>query len=147
MYCDFHAHLHTKWYRALQGGTCYYMTVHKPILSWFMAVHVCTWQCTPIPVHVCTWQCTPASSHCMHKLVYLSLGTLARASPGSGPPLPAAAAAAAGDAAAGASPAVAASTGVTSRERTPAPPASDGPRPAGEQKEGRQHVVAKRRLR
>jgi hypothetical protein len=69
-----------------------------------------------------------ASSHCMHKLVYSSLGALARASPASyGPPLchprAAAAAAAAGDAEAGASPAAAAVAGGGITSRSPAPPA------------------------
>ena len=80
----------------------------------------------------------------MHRLVYSSPGTLARASPATGPPFATRGRRDGGWQCRGRRLAAAPATaggGVTSQSPRPRP------RPAGGRQEGRQHVEAKRRLR
>ena len=85
-----------------------------------------------------------ASSHCMHKLVHSSPGTLARASPATAPPFATRGRRGGGWQCSGRRLAAAPATaggGVTSKSPLPRP------QPAGGRQEGRQHVAAKRCLR
>ena len=118
---------HGLWqYMSVHGSTCGSTRQFYHGTRQYMAVHVstgrfcCAFESSALPAP----SVASASRHCRHKLVYLSLGRTARASPVTAPSLPPAAAAAAGDAAAGASPAA----GGSVPSRSPAPLA---PSPAG----------------
>ena len=107
-------------YNKVQGSTWRYMSVHGLHLRRAAGRGGGRFWCAFQIAALTAPTVASASSHCMHKLVYSSLGALARASPAwacqcYGPPLchlrAAAAAAAAGDAEAGSSPAPAAAAG------------------------------------
>jgi hypothetical protein len=151
---------YTKWYKAVQvkvqQGTRQYMAVHVSTRSAFALGRGrggrgggrfwCAFEIAALTAPTVA----SASSHCMHKLVYSSLGALARASPASAtaPPF--------------------ATRGQRRRRRRlamprqaprqpqpqprvaashPDPLPHRRPRPAGGRREGRRHVAAKRRLR
>ena len=137
-------------YNKVQGSTWRYMSVHGLHLRRAAGRGGGRFWCAFQIAALTAPTVASASSHCMHKLVYSSLGALARASPASatGPPF--------------------ATRGQRRRRRRlaiprqaprqpqpqqrvaashPDPLPHRRPPPAGGRREGRQHVAAKRRLR